>query len=247
MNTNKLFHNQDETMEHIMLFAPMPVLQAIQDSFTESILADMQEEDAEIFAESVPIHKSGKSRKSRRAIRIDRNRRKKGSDRAHGKKRPMSRKNRVRAEDDRAQMSRPIGMWKGDYVFRPFQRSNRHNNYVSPEQERLNLLKVGAQRVSVQEVNWAKAVVQNAAEEGQEWAIYDALADSLDYCPAAEKEVALLTVILLSLWTEQFDGYVRCDLPATRDCLDSINHNDWYRWAIKQEVPMVVEPWTPNV
>ena len=85
MNTNKLFHNQDETMEHIMLFAPMPVLQAIQDSFTESILADMQEEDAEIFAESVPVHKSGKSRKSRRAIRLDRNKRKKGSDRAHGK------------------------------------------------------------------------------------------------------------------------------------------------------------------
>lgn len=86
MNTDKLFHNQDETMENIMLFSPMPVLQAIQESYLESILADMQEEDAEIFGESVPVHKSGKSRKSRRAIRIEKNKTHKGSDRKHGKR-----------------------------------------------------------------------------------------------------------------------------------------------------------------
>ena len=81
-----MFHNQDYVMENIMLFSPMPVLQAIQDSFTESILADMQEEDAEIFDEFIPVRKSGKSRKSRRAVRIEQNKRKKGSDRAHGKR-----------------------------------------------------------------------------------------------------------------------------------------------------------------
>lgn len=69
MNTDNLFHNQDEVMENIMLFSPMPVLQAIQDSFTESILADMQEEDAEIFAESIPVRKSGKSRYDKKASR----------------------------------------------------------------------------------------------------------------------------------------------------------------------------------
>lgn len=79
-------YNQDAVMENIMLFSPTPVLQAIQDSYMESILADMQEEDTEIFVGSVPVHKSGKSRKSRRAIRIACNKRKKGSDRAHGKR-----------------------------------------------------------------------------------------------------------------------------------------------------------------
>lgn len=78
--------NQDAIMENIMLFSSMPVLQGIQDSYMESILADMQEEDAEIFEESVSVQSVRKlSRKSRRAIRIDRNKRKKGSDRAHGK------------------------------------------------------------------------------------------------------------------------------------------------------------------
>lgn len=69
MNTDKLFHNQDEIMENIMLFSPMPVLQAIQDSFTESVLADMQEEDAEIFAEFIPVRKSGKSRYDKKAMK----------------------------------------------------------------------------------------------------------------------------------------------------------------------------------
>lgn len=86
MNTDKLFHNQDETMEHIMLFAPMPVLQAIQDSFTESMLADMYAEDAEIFGESVPVHSGRKlSAKQRRAARRVQNARHKVSDRKHGK------------------------------------------------------------------------------------------------------------------------------------------------------------------
>lgn len=69
-----------------MLFSPMPVLQAIQDSYMESILADMHAEDAEIFGESVPVHKSGKSRKQRRAVRIERNKSHKGADRLHGKR-----------------------------------------------------------------------------------------------------------------------------------------------------------------
>lgn len=79
-------YNQDTVMENIMLFSPMPVLQAIQDSFTESILADMQEEDTEIFGESAPVHKSGKSRKQRRAARRVQNHAHKQSDRLHGKR-----------------------------------------------------------------------------------------------------------------------------------------------------------------
>ena len=86
MNTDKLFHNQDEVMENIMLFSPMPVLQAIQDSYVESVLADMHAEDAEIFEESVPVRKSGKSCKSRRAKRRVQNARHKQSDRLHGKR-----------------------------------------------------------------------------------------------------------------------------------------------------------------
>lgn len=69
MNTDKLFHNQDEIMENIMLFSPMPVLQAIQDSYVESILADMYAEDAEIFEESQPVRKSHKSRHDKKAAR----------------------------------------------------------------------------------------------------------------------------------------------------------------------------------
>ena len=48
-------NNQDTVMENIMLFSPMPVLQAIQDSYMESVLADMHAEDAEIFGESVRV------------------------------------------------------------------------------------------------------------------------------------------------------------------------------------------------
>lgn len=80
------FHNQDEVMENIMLFSPMPVLQAIQDSFTESMLADMHAEDAEIFGKSVPVHSGRKlSAKQRRAARRVQNKHYKQSDRKHGK------------------------------------------------------------------------------------------------------------------------------------------------------------------
>ena len=63
------FRNQDEVMENIMLFSPMPVLQAIQDSYTESILADMHAKDAEIFEESQSVRKSHKSRHDKKASR----------------------------------------------------------------------------------------------------------------------------------------------------------------------------------
>lgn len=60
------------------------------------------------------------SHKSRRAIRIDCNKQKKGSDRAHGKRRPDSAKNLRRWENDEAQMGRAQVLWcqnhKGEYV-----------------------------------------------------------------------------------------------------------------------------------
>lgn len=80
-------YNQDAIMENIMLFSPMPVLQAIQDSFTESVLADMNAEDAEIFGESQHVHTGRKlSTKQRRAARRVQNHAHKQSDRAHGKR-----------------------------------------------------------------------------------------------------------------------------------------------------------------
>lgn len=79
-------NNQDTIMENIMLFSPMPVLQAIQDSYMESILADMHVEDAEIFGESVPVQNIRKyNRKQKRAARRAQNARHKQSDRKHGK------------------------------------------------------------------------------------------------------------------------------------------------------------------
>lgn len=70
-------------MENIMLFSPMPVLQAIQDSFTESLLAD----DEDLFKESVPVQNVHKlSRKQRRAARRVQNHAHKQSDRLHGKR-----------------------------------------------------------------------------------------------------------------------------------------------------------------
>ena len=77
---------QDVVFTELMLYAPMDILKQIAEAQRESILADTQEEDAEIFGESVPVRKSGKSRKSRRAIRIEKNKTHKGSDRAHGKR-----------------------------------------------------------------------------------------------------------------------------------------------------------------
>ena len=69
MNTDKLFHNQDEAMEHIMLFAPMSTLFAIQDAYQQSIASDRHMDWAEEDAESVPVRKSGKSRHDKKASR----------------------------------------------------------------------------------------------------------------------------------------------------------------------------------
>ena len=69
MNTDKLFHNQDEAMEHIMLFASMDTLFAIQDAYQQSIASDRHMDWAEEDAESVPVRKSGKSRYDKKASR----------------------------------------------------------------------------------------------------------------------------------------------------------------------------------
>ena len=67
MNTDKLFLNQDEAMEHIMLFAPMDTLFAIQDAYQQSIASDRRMDWAEEDAESIPIRKSCKSRHDKKA------------------------------------------------------------------------------------------------------------------------------------------------------------------------------------
>lgn len=76
---------QDVVFTELMLYAPMDILKQIAEAQRESILADMHAEDEDLFEESVPVHKSGKSRKQRRAVRIERNKSHKGADRAHGK------------------------------------------------------------------------------------------------------------------------------------------------------------------
>lgn len=188
------------------------------------------------------VRKLTMSRKQRRAERRVQNARHKTADRRHGKRRADSPKDLRRWENDEAQQERAQVMWhvdnKGDYVPRPFQRSNRHNIHMSPEQEHLNLLKVGAKRVTPKDIHWAKCIAQNATEEND---IYDTLAEYLDYCASPTKEVALLTVILLSTWKENFDGSIAIRLPATANCFDSISHNDWYKEAVRKEVPLVVE------
>ena len=79
--------NQDEVMENIMLFSPMPVLQAIQDSFTESMLADEYMDCEEIFGDSVPVRNVRKCDRKERARRHHKaNRTHKTRDRYHGKK-----------------------------------------------------------------------------------------------------------------------------------------------------------------
>jgi len=78
---------QDVVFTELMLYAPMDILEQIAEAQRESILADMQEEDAEIFGESVPVHTGRKlSRKQRRAARRVQNARHKQSDRKHGKR-----------------------------------------------------------------------------------------------------------------------------------------------------------------
>lgn len=85
MNTDNLF-NQDKVMENIMLFAPMDTLFAIQDAYQQSIASDRHMDWTEEDVKSVPVRKSGRSRKSRRAVRIEQNKTHRGSDRAHGKR-----------------------------------------------------------------------------------------------------------------------------------------------------------------
>ena len=81
------YHNQDEVMENIMLFSPMHVLQGIQDSFTESMLADEYMDCEEIFGESVPVQNVRKCDRKERARRHRKaNRTHKTRDRYHGKK-----------------------------------------------------------------------------------------------------------------------------------------------------------------
>ena len=201
--------------------------------------------------EPEPDHSIRPNRKQRRAQRRVQNACHKTADRRHGKRRADSPKDLRRWENDEAQQERAQVMWyvdnKGDYVPRPFQRSNRHNTHMSPEQEHLNLLKVGAKRVSSKDVSWAKCIAQNATEEnGNAIDIYDTLAEYLDYCVSPTKEVALLTVILLSTWSERFDGSIAIRLPATADCIDSISHSDWYKEAVRKEVPLVVEAFRAN-
>lgn len=67
MNTNKLFFNQDEAMEHIMLFASMDTLFAIQDAYQQSIASDKHMDWAEEDAKSIPVRKSCKSRHDKKA------------------------------------------------------------------------------------------------------------------------------------------------------------------------------------
>ena len=64
MNTDKY---QDEVMEHIMLFAPMDTLFAIQDAYQQSIASDRHMDWAEENAESIPVRKSRKSRHDKKA------------------------------------------------------------------------------------------------------------------------------------------------------------------------------------
>ena len=65
----ELCRNQDEVMESLMLTAPMSTLSAIQDSFTESMLADEYMDCEDLFRESQPVRKSHKSRHDKKAMR----------------------------------------------------------------------------------------------------------------------------------------------------------------------------------
>lgn len=79
----ELCHNQDEVMESLMLTAPISTLSAIQDCFTESMLAD----DEDLFKESVParnVHKCDRKERARRHHKANRTHALR--DRYHGKK-----------------------------------------------------------------------------------------------------------------------------------------------------------------
>lgn len=78
---------QDVVFTELMLYAPMNILEQIAEAQRESILADMQEEDAEIFGDSVPVRNVRKCDRKERARRHRKaNRTHKTRDRYHGKK-----------------------------------------------------------------------------------------------------------------------------------------------------------------
>lgn len=196
--------------------------------------------------QSKPVYPKNKSR---RAVRIEQNKQHKGSDRAHGKKRPMSRKDRIRAEDNRAQQERPVGMWhencKGDWAFRPFQRTNRHNNYLSPEQDRLNALNVLGENVTSEDIQWAKDVCVRAAYNN-EYAdkIFDDLKWVLANAETLEREIALVTVIRQSWWHDEFYGIEIC-LPATKDCFASIEAKEYLPLCKRYDIGLVIAKYDP--
>lgn len=196
--------------------------------------------------QSKPVYPKNKSR---RAVRVEQNKQHKGSDRAHGKKRPMSRKDRMRAEDDRAQQERPVGMWrencKGDWAFRPFQRTNRHNNYVSPEQDRLNALNVLGENVTSEDIQWAKDICVRAAYNN---GYADEISNDLNWVLAnaetLEREIALVTVITQSWWHDEFEGIEIC-LPATKDCFTSIEAKEYLPLCKNYDNGLIVAKYDP--
>lgn len=213
----------------------------IPEELTAENIVAIEDEDS--------IRKQAVNRKQRRARRRVQNKRHKQSDRKHGKKRPMSRKDRVRAEDNRAQQERPIGMWrencKGDYVFRPFQRTNRHNNYVSPEQDRFNALNVLGKNVTSEDIQWAKDVCVRAAYNN-EYAdeISDDLKWVLSHAETLEREIALVTVIKESWWHDEFEGIEIC-LPASKDCFASIEAKEYLPLCRKYDIGLVIAEYNP--
>lgn len=101
----------------------------------DEIPEELTAEDIALIEGEESVRKSGKlSRKVRRAIRIDRNKSRKGSDRAHGKRRKDSAKNLRRWENDEAQMERAQVMWhennKGEYIPRPLDRKYHEKRYL---------------------------------------------------------------------------------------------------------------------
>lgn len=100
----------------------------------DEVPEELTAEDIALIEGEESVRKSDKlSRKQRRAIRINYNKSHKGSDRAHGKRRPDSAKNLRRWKNDEAQMERAQVMWhennKGEYVPRPVNRGYHEKRY----------------------------------------------------------------------------------------------------------------------
>lgn len=133
--------DQDVILTELMLYAPMDILEQVAEAQKESILADMQEEDAEIFAETIPVRKSGKrTTKQVRKYALSEQERhaQKGRDRQHGKKHKASRKDLRRWDDNQAQQERPQVMWTVGYdggsVYRPVNRGYHEKRFMpSPD------------------------------------------------------------------------------------------------------------------